>query len=402
MLHISRRQTLLLALLLIAPSVLFTLYFTGWLKPHVRKEIANDTVVHCNPGPWGDLEYIRILTEPPEQQVTANYPLRDFAVWTFKNFDQAQFTALWQKAELSPAQIATINHPDNWQVAGNVTLIKVPKDIVFGLSTQSRNVIYSALSLFQENKDQNEPYRFRAEAEEEWFKDSGLKPETIEQVKRLLYRRGASVLFSDQGLLMPTINSLEERTKLLKTLARKSTMLVRLRIKPDTDVDALERYWGGNRNKDISPLLRSLTGQPNGVSLDIVHLLPPFVRSHIYTYPAARDPGSKTYMDCHWTVLNFFNRTPDRRYEDLNEVTVAFRDNYHPVTGRAKYGDIFLFALPNGDIIHSCVYIADNIVFTKNGATPSAPWILMTLQDVIAFYPSEHPLDIQRYRPNIL
>ena len=69
------------------------------------------------------------------------------------------------------------------------------------------------------------------------------------------------------------------------------------------------------------------------------------------------------------------------------------------MTGRPKYGDIYLFTLPNGDVLHSCVHLADNIVFTKNGATPSSPWILMTLDDVIAFYPSNLPLDIQRYRP---
>ena len=56
---------------------------------------------------------------------------------------------------------------------------------------------------------------------------------------------------------------------------------------------------------------------------------------------------------------------------------------------------------PNGDVIHSCVYIADNIVFTKNGSASSSPWILMDLEDVIAFYSSEKPLDIQRYRRKV-
>lgn len=39
---------------------------------------------------------------------------------------------------------------------------------------------------------------------------------------------------------------------------------------------------------------------------------------------------------------------------------------------------------------------------TGEGATPSSPWLLMKYEDVVAFYPSDQPLDIQRYRPNAL
>lgn len=273
---------------------------------------------------------------------------------------------------------------------------------VFGLTPESRSVIYSALSQFPENREQHEPFRFRADAEDEWWKNSGLNPETLAAVKRLIYRRGSAVLFSDISLLLPTIKSFEERTRLLKTLARKSTLLVKLQLNPQTDIEALENYWGGTGNKDIGPLLRSLTQHSNGATIDIVHLLPPFARSRLYTYPSINNPDSVTFMDCHWTVLNFFNSEPDEKYEDINEVTIAFRNNYYPVAGRPKFGDIYLFALPNGDIIHSCVFIADDIVFTKNGASATSPWILMNLQDVIAYYPSDQPLDIQRYRPKFL
>jgi hypothetical protein len=66
--------------------------------------------------------------------------------------------------------------------------------------------------------------------------------------------------------------------------------------------------------------------------------------------------------------------------------------------GKPTFGDIIMFTKPDGSIIHSCVFIADDIVYTKNGASPNAPWILMSLSDVVAFYPSNEPLDIQYYR----
>lgn len=397
----------MLAVTLLAPWIMVLVYVTDRINPSVISAfnpIQSDDgpTLHSQPGPWGELEYVRILIEPPEQNISPNYPSVDHAVWIFKDYTRVQFDELWQTAGLSPAELALINQPDNWETDGAVTQIKAPKQLVFGLNPNARNAIYSALSVFPENPSQHEPYRFRAETEDEWFQNSGLKPETVDAVKKLLYRRGTSVLFSDHALLLPTINSLDERTRLLKTLARKSTMMVKLRINPESDVDALEEYWGGVSSKDIGALLQSLHRSKGSVTLDIIHLLPRFVRARLYTYPSPDDPGSFTYMDCHWSVLNFFKATPDPRYENIDEVARTFTTEYHPVTSRPKYGDIYLFAQPNGDVIHSCVYIADEIVFTKNGATPGAPWILMSLADVIAFYPSNQPLDIQRYRPKAI
>jgi hypothetical protein len=176
-------------------------------------------------------------------------------------------------------------------------------------------------------------------------------------------------------------------------------MLVKLRINAGSDIDALDDYWSrGQRAKDIKPLLQSLVRDGSSSSIDIIHLLPRVPRSLLYTYPSPTEPGSRTYLDCHWTVLNFFNSRPDDRYKDLEAVTVAFLNNYYPVSGKPTFGDIIMFAKPDGSIIHSCVFIADDIVYTKNGASPNAPWILMSLGDVIAFYPSNEDLDLQYYR----
>jgi hypothetical protein len=62
---------------------------------------------------------------------------------------------------------------------------------------------------------------------------------------------------------------------LIKTLARKSTLMVKLRINANTDIDMLDTYWGrGQRAKDIKPLLQSLVREGNGTTIDIIHLLP--------------------------------------------------------------------------------------------------------------------------------
>jgi hypothetical protein len=49
--------------------------------------------------------------------------------------------------------------------------------------------------------------------------------------------------------------------------------------------------------------------------------------------------------------------------------------------------------------LHSCVHIADDVVFTKNGNNPRMPWKLMHLADVKEVYArSEHEPRLLVYR----
>jgi hypothetical protein len=61
-----------------------------------------------------------------------------------------------------------------------------------------------------------------------------------------------------------------------------------------------------------------------------------------------------------------------------------------------------MLAKPDGTIIHSCTFIADDVVYTKNGASATVPWALMTIPDVLEAYGSELPagqgLRVQTYR----
>ena len=91
-------------------------------------------------------------------------------------------------------------------------------------------------------------------------------------------------------------------------------------------------------------------------------------------------------FDCHWTSLNFWNDPPDDRYVDTDFVIQTVREQYEQVAPPYQLGDlVFLFKSPTA-AIHSCAYIADDIVFTKNGASVASPWTLERLSDTIAYY----------------
>lgn len=374
------------------------------LRPQVTTDAAggagavyDDYVHRSRPGPWGELQYSRIVVEPPDEFAAADYSTAAPLRWAFVGYSRQDLTALWRAAELTEAQVRVLEDPATLEIGPAAIVVHPPAQLVLELGNPARTRIYSALSAFPENPDQAEPFRFRADTAEEWFDNSGLAPETLELVGRLLYRRGTSLLFSDHNVVLPWLSSNAERVKLVKTLARKSTLLVKLRVRPDSDLDTLADYWGrGPRRKGMRALLESMAQRKQGISIDIAHLLPRFPRAHLFTYPQLPEEGAG--HDCHWTSLNFFNDPPDPRFTDTTVVKQVLERDYAPVAGRPLLGDIFVFIRDDGTVIHSCVYVADDIVFTKNGAAEVMPWILMNLSDVTAFYPSETEFKIRAFR----
>jgi hypothetical protein len=76
--------------------------------------------------------------------------------------------------------------------------------------------------------------------------------------------------------------------------------------------------------------------------------------------------------------------------------------DYYPVLSDARFGDLVLLAKPNGDIIHIAVYIAADIVYTKNSGSFRDPFILMTVSDMLDHFASQIPegqnLQVSIYR----
>lgn len=351
----------------------------------------------ARPGPWGELEFIRIVIEPPDEFMAEDYtaaPPR----WEFTGFDDTRLEQLWEQAGLPEAWRNQLRDPRKREVTAQAIVLHPDETLVAALSPTARTVIYNALARSPGNPLQSEPFRFRAEMVDEWFENSGLSDEVVAQIRRYLYPRGTALLFSDPVLLLPLLPTPADRVRLVKTLARKSTLLLQVRIRPDSDVDRIADYWStGQRRKDVRPLLHSLARQPGGAVIDIAHLLPRFARSLLYTYPSPDVPRERS-PDCHWTAMNFFNEQPDDGFLDLDYLKRKLETEYAPVEGTPLMGDILILSQTNGDVVHSCVYLAADLVFTKNGQAATVPWTLSTLADLLAFYPAQPPLTVRVFR----
>jgi len=409
-LHLTRRIYVVLLLLLIAPWGLLTALWMAkdlFLSVHASKvsvaAAASGRVTYAAPGPWGRLRYTRIAIEPPTEAVFIKPEDEAPPRWCFVGFTMDKLRELFAAVGFKLEQISFLVERTSVEPATGTPIVNPTPEFVLGMAPETRQQLYRVLAAFPENHAQRSLATLRPEYVDERFEDSELPPAIIADIKRMLYPHQNFLLFADSNILLPRMGSTDEKIHLLKTLARKNTLLMNLEINTDSDIDALVRYWGiGGRTKDIDPLLESLRRTPGGASLDISHLLPRFVRERIYTFPYASSSPIEARRDCHWTSLNFFNRKPDDRYGDPAFAYEAIRNEYYAISSGERLGDLMLLVNPKGDLVHSAVYIADNIVFTKNGAQAAHPWMFMKMDDLLELYEGafqvQGPLQVMYYR----
>ena len=96
--------------------------------------------------------------------------------------------------------------------------------------------------------------------------------------------------------------------------------------------------------------------------------------------------------------MNFFNATPDNRFSDPKYTVDHLLSHYYKIARPTMYGDLVFLLDKKGNAIHSAVYLADDIVFTKNGNNSAQPWMLMHLKDLLAEYTTDSAPEIVVYR----
>jgi len=125
---------------------------------------------------------------------------------------------------------------------------------------------------------------------------------------------------------------------------------------------------------------------PGGGSFNISYFLPVFARLRLYTYPYTwNDPGI-CRQDCFFTSMNFFNEIPNTNFFDRAYTSKVLRSEYVSTEQDPSFGDVVALSDASGEIFHTCIYIADNFVFTKNGVDPAQPWVLMKVADMLMLY----------------
>jgi len=306
--------------------------------------------------------------------------------WFFAGFTKTSLSAFLDSCQIDPKIKESLLDQRSLTTATNGCFIKPSPEVILSLPPHCRQKIYSVLARSTENYPQYFAFTFPLEGFDAKFRESGLSASQLAQIRSLTYTNGNELCFADlqaaQSLLKP-----HEFNQLIQTFCAVPAYLLKVRISPDSDVDALVKYWGkGGREKVIAPLISSLAKVPGGVSLNVSYLLPPFARLRLYTYPDAWNDPAIGAEDCIFTSLNFFKTTPDTNYLDQACRERVLNTEYVQIEGEPTLGDLVTLVGADGHIVHVCVYIAEGFVFTKNGSSRASPWILMKMPDMLSVY----------------
>lgn len=397
----TRAGLVILCIALVSTTALIS--HTALARSTVAVPAAPDHLVITSStpsSPWGELVTGDIFIEQPDEYVSlekdANHPIR----WVYPDRKPGEVRALMSAAGMTAAQITAALDPACIEVTANATLVNPTAGVVLGLSPQVRSTLYELMAEWPANKHMIEPYHLDENDLDARFSSGGVPAEAVAMVKKLIYHRRGNAYFSDVELVLHGLPDDATRVRFLKVLSGQPAVLAGLRLRADSDIDKLVGYWGkvpGVRTTDLRPLLESVARSPGGGTLNILHLLPAFARERLFTFPLP-DQAGVPVNDCHWTALNFFNAIPDPRLQDVAYASDHVKENYFQIGQPSMIGDL-IFLLNDADgVIHSAVYIAGDVVFTKNGVNFGQPWILMRMPDLLNVYTRDVAPKVQYYR----
>ena len=360
----------------------------------------NARVYACATGEWGRVSWHYIHIEAPDWIVADTLLPHSQPSWCFPGATLEPLRAFLLNAGADPAAVARWLQDRRAILQGPESIILFPSVAdVEALGSAVRVAIYRELAKSPLNEYHANPIYILDSDIDDWIRLRTVRREVREMIKRLSYRRGDVLCFSDLSVLMSYAHGDAEARDLAKLGTRRRAVMAYLQVGPNDDFEALAAYWSvAYRRKDVLPILSSISQLPGGGQIGLSHLIPAQPRKLIYTYPTLDLATTGRLPDCHWTTFNFFSFHPQNIYLDLRLAANRLLEGYTKVPPPYKYGDALIFLNAEGDALHSCTYLCDELVFTKNGETISAPWIISELQDVRRLYSPLGVAAIQGFR----
>lgn len=370
-----------------------------------NKAVAVQTKVSTNgvpsahqDKPWGDLEITSVPFENSEELFLDRAQRLKKPEWVFEPATVEQVQEFFKTVDLSEEQKRDLLATNSWSVQTTSCTLHPAQELVLSLNRSAREKIYDALEHCSSNYAQCFPFRFAPHRFEERFANSGVASDTVQFVRNLCYTNEQLMSFCDLDVAAAKLNK-SEFEGLIRVLYAVPTVRLRLRVRPDSNVDQLAAYWGkGGREARVRPLLESLARLPGGDSLAIAYLLPGAARLRLYTFPDIGREPKEAREDCFFTAMNFFNKYADDRFFDKANLRQSLQNDYTLVAGPPTFGDLMTLINNQGDALHVAVYIAEDVVFTKNGVNVLQPWVLMRMDDMMTYFPSAEPVRIAIFR----
>ena len=353
-------------------------------------------ILHADPESTplpGEIRSRTLYLEAPAAILAACPRPDQRPLWRFRADPPARLPTILSNAGIPASLQADLLSPGiTADEAGNLTLVVAP-ELVLRIHPSARQALYAHLATNPANHFHANPVLIPGDLEA-WLAGSRLSTRQRGWLRQLIWRRGNCTAFSDVSLLVGSAGSAEEEAAAISIATRVRTLVATVRLPPLPQRRAFFDYWSaGGLNPDALPFLRAAAEQEEGTSIEIIHLLPSLCRDALYTYPSLADATGGRLPDCQWTSLNFFSPRPAPYYLDPGSSYLELTQGHDEVPAAERLGDLICYVRADGRIVHSCVHVAAGLVFTKNGSSITAPWLLQPRAEVDQVYlanPGDH------------
>lgn len=352
-------------------------------------------------GPWGTLEYYPIRLEPPTTQLW-NTLFDERMVWNFGVLTETGVLAELRDIGFSDEILEALRSEGVWIRAKAGLEVTVPDSVADGITPENRLAL--AEWLHANNYDFFNRIIVNIEGGDfSAFTPDKVSPEILELVKSRSFVRNGVLSFMDLPYVIRQIgDDKEARETFIRTIFSTRSLIVRLMIDESTDLAAIVDYWSqGGRASRVESMVKGVQATMGVDKIDIVHLLPPLPRRYLYAFSRISDTGVHNTPDCFWASVHFFKRNPSPRVLDALSLEHYLAHDFTevPEEEELRFGDIVCLLRPdNNSFLHSYVHIADDIVFTKNGASYVHPFILTLKSDMMSRYLHEGEFNTRVYR----
>lgn len=352
---------------------------------------ATFRVSHANGAErWGKLNALQFPLNGAEEVESAYGRLMGAPKWFFSSVTEKQLLRYILSLHLPFRDRQMLLNRKCWRVTSEGIEISPAESVVYALDSLTRSKIYAVLARSAANPLYRQAIVLPHANFESQLLALGLKEVQISRLKRLTYLKAGQLCLSDLAVAEKILGH-QAFQDLAEYMFAVPAYRLRLVVSAKSDIESLAAYWGrGGREERIKPILKSLARVPGGADISISALLPDFPRLRLYRFAEEQHDGpTAAIQNCSFSAMNFFHETPDTNFINLDYTQAVLRRDYEAVTDAPTMGDLILMKNDAGELIHICVYLAEDFTFTKNGVSSREPWTVMRIEDVAAVYCSK-------------
>ena len=358
-------------------------------------------------GPWGVLHLNRIRLVQRDEMLK-ELVVHPGNIWSFGHETWPAVDAFLNSLGLPAATRDTLADPTRRTIdlTYGENVIVVPDALRLSIPPDVRAQLYRHMASVGSSPAHQLPFFV---PDDRAIDAARLSPGTARRLRQLLFVHDSRHRLADFDLVLAFAKDEAERVALRRLMLSESSLTVELTRASLADRESVIAYWSRPHSTSAQRWLRLFDRSPDMPAIDLAQILPALPRRLVNTYPDGESTPAEA--NCFWTALNFF------RTQTYDALLPQFEGNIDPSAALAleelhrhydrvdppyRYGDVIAFsnrAKDDAMLIHTAVYLAGDVVLTKNGWGGSSPFSLSVLPEFIETYSWATDLEVQAFRP---